>query len=1143
MFELIRDKIADRAFIDGVEGVTTSLAISALGLQDRSIFLWICNSNRQLEATASDLTFFTEGLHPVVTIPGFEADPYRGLSSHPSIGQARAEGLRRVLDLQRGFVVTTLHSLISRLPSPTLFRQFEKCLTVGKTCPLGGITSYLQQAGYIREETVSQKGEYSKRGGIVDIFSPLQRQPFRVEFFGDEIDSIRLFDPSSQRSIKLLNKCKISPIREQPVFEEDLGKWSKIAPGFWKESRFAPDLEEKLQFTERGEVFSGYEYLLPLVWNNRSSLFDFLAGGTRSHLSIVLSNADSLMNQAGHDKESYRKSYEKRWEAGELVLRPQQLFFDLHRLLRQQESGGANLIRTYDFHEISRDSVHFDFLPPQKLHGRFNKLTEEMESISGRKNCYVFVAKTRVVVKKLVDIFRQYGIELKSAENFWEALRQKRSVCQGQLSAGFSSKEFRLKVFVAEELFAELPARQRERSKSWSATAVFRSDFQDLKPGNLVVHIEHGIGRFVGLKNISVEGLNREFIELSYLGKSSLFVPADRVDLLQKYSTIEDKHVSLDRLGGTTWKQTKKKIKKSLREMAGELLKLYARRELVQGHCFSGDDSLMQEFEASFEYEETPDQLVAINELKKDMESRHPMDRLICGDVGYGKTEIAMRAAFKSVNDGFQVAVLAPTTILASQHYNTFKKRFSAFPVCVEMLSRFCSRKDSKRILVECKEGIPDIIIGTHRLLSRDVNFRKLGLLIIDEEQRFGVSQKEKIKSMRTQVDVLSLTATPIPRTLHLSILGLRDLSVIETPPKNRLSIQTVVVAFSDKIIRSAIDLELKRKGQVFFVHNSVETIYSMANLVSKAVPKARVGVAHGQLQEKELEKVMLKFVNHEFDVLVCTTIIENGLDIPRANTLIVNRADHFGLSQLYQLRGRVGRSHRRAYAYLLIPSREVINTIARKRLAAIREFSDLGAGFRIAAHDLELRGAGNLLGAEQHGHINAVGFDLYTKLLSQTVSELRGEPWLENWQVSVDIGLDIQIPIQYIEDATLRLWLYKKAAGITDEMSVKTLQFEVKDRFGKYPQSVENLFEYARLRIKARQLGVSSIRRIGDHFHIQCRNDSPIDLKKLVDILQNHQDINLSPQGVLVRLIQAQQPGEIVVELWQFLNQIPVLE
>ena len=552
---------------------------------------------------------------------------------------------------------------------------------------------------------------------------------------------------------------------------------------------------------------------------------------------------------------------------------------------------------------------------------------------------------------------------------------------------------------------------------------------------------------------------------------------------------------------------------------------------------------LMQEFESAFEYQETPDQLAAIRAVKKDMESQRPMDRLICGDVGYGKTEVAMRAAFKAVNDGFQVALLAPTTVLCAQHLNTFRARFSPFPVRVEMLSRFRSRQAQSRIVDEFSSGFLDIIIGTHRILSRDVKFHKLGLLIIDEEQRFGVAQKEKIKSMRAQVDVLALSATPIPRTLNMSILGLRDLSIMETPPKDRLAIQTVVVRFSEKIIRSAIDLELKRDGQVFLVHNSVETIYSIADLVSRIVPEARVTVAHGQLPEKQLEEAMLKFIDREYDVLVCTTIIENGLDIPRANTLIVNRADHFGLSQLYQLRGRVGRSNRRAYAYLLIPSRETLTGVARKRLAAIREFSDLGAGFRIAAHDLELRGTGNLLGAEQHGHINAVGFDLYTKLLKQTVVELRGEPWIEEVHTSIDLGLDIQIPDHYIDDATLRLWLYKRIAGIADEDAEAALEAEVLDRFGKYPRAVGNLFAYGRLRRKSRLLRVASIERKGSKLYIKLQEDSPVDLGALVQMLQGRPELRLSPQGVLSGPSTSSRPADVFRELGGLLEQIPVLE
>ena len=1139
----IQSRIRESFLCDGLEGSSKALALSTLPSPDRPLCLWVCQTNREVETVAADLDFFSGGRHPIIVIPGFEADPYRGLSPHPALSEARAAALARLLDFEAGFVGTTLHSLISRLPSPTRFRQFGKHLEVGKSESMDGIISYLRQAGYVREEPVRSEGEFARRGGILDIFSPLMSHPFRVEFFGDEIDSIRLFDPATQRSEEILTECDIWPMREQLVLEEDVALWHQRAPDHWSEVRFAQELSEKLQFTENGETFNGYEYVFPLVWQNQASLIDFLASDSCSGISIVIPDPDSFFDRADQMSGSLELNYQERVDAGDLVLAPRRLFLDLRTVLSEAEERGAAVIQTFGFREDDSESVHFDFMPARKYHGRFKDLIEDLEASLEQDHRCVFVTRTSGTTRRLVEICREYDVALQYTEDFAQALERSASVCEGPLSAGFSSREFQLKVFVEEDIFADVLRRQRAPAPSRDPASVFRSDFQDLKPGDLVVHVEHGIGRFEGLKQISLEGQHREFVELMYRQEARLFVPTDRLDLLQKYSAIGDQRPRLDRLGGTSWERTKRRIKKSLQDLAEGLLKLYARRELVQGHAFAPDDSLMQEFESAFEYQETPDQMAAIQAVKTDMESQHPMDRLICGDVGYGKTEVGMRAALKAVSDGFQVALLAPTTVLAAQHLKTFRARFSPFPVRIDMLSRFRSRQQQSKTLADCSSGLLDIVIGTHRLLSEDVRFHRLGLLIIDEEQRFGVAQKEKIKSMRAQVDVLALSATPIPRTLHMSILGLRDLSIIETPPRDRLAIQTVVVRFSEKIIGSAIDLELKRNGQVFLVHNSVETIYSIAELVSRIVPEARVAVAHGQLPEKQLEEVMLKFIDREYDVLVCTTIIENGLDIPRANTLIVNRADHFGLSQLYQLRGRVGRSNRRAYAYLLIPSRETLTEVARKRLAAIREFSDLGAGFRIAAHDLELRGTGNLLGSEQHGRINAVGFELYTKLLKQAVAELRGEPWIEEVHTSIDLGLDIQIPDHYIDDATLRLWLYKRIAGITDEESEAALEAEVLDRFGKYPRAVGNLFAYGRLRRKSRPLRVASIERKGSEFYVRLQEDSPVDLGALVEMLQGRPELHLSPPGVLSGPITSNRPADVFSELSGLLEQIPVLE
>jgi transcription-repair coupling factor (superfamily II helicase) len=664
------------------------------------------------------------------------------------------------------------------------------------------------------------------------------------------------------------------------------------------------------------------------------------------------------------------------------------------------------------------------------------------------------------------------------------------------------------------DLFETAPAAERARRRTKSSA--FFSDFAELKPGDFVVHVDHGIGQFEGLREVDSAGAVSEFMLLLYSDDARLYVPLARMDLVQKYNSLGGVKPALDKLGGTGWTARKTKVRKSVADLADKLLKLYAERKTVGGFSFSADTPWQREFEDAFEFEETPDQARAIEEVKRDMESSQPMDRLLCGDVGYGKTEVAMRAAFKAVSDSRQVAVLAPTTVLVFQHLQTFRRRLAAFPMRIEMVSRFLTRREQERVLEEVEAGKVDILIGTHRLLSKDVKFHDLGLLITDEEQRFGVAHKERIKELRKDVDVLTMSATPIPRTLHMSLAGLRDMSLIETPPQDRLAIQTVVAPFSETLVQRAIQEELARNGQVFFVHNRVESIYSLATLLAKLVPAARVVVGHGQMPEAQLEKVMLKFVQHEADVLVSTTIIENGLDIPRANTILINRADRMGLSELYQLRGRVGRSSNRAYAYLLVPPDVSLSSIARQRLAALREFSELGSGFRIAALDLEMRGAGNLLGREQHGHIGAVGFDLYCQMLERAVGERKGEGAPREQRATINLGMDIRIPAEYVPGENLRLRTYKRIAGVTSEIEKEEMLRELADRFGPPPQPVRNLLDYAVLKALCERIEVASVERRAEQVALRFHEQTTLPPERLVRVVRQRRDLRLDPGGAV---------------------------
>ncbi len=772
----------------------------------------------------------------------------------------------------------------------------------------------------------------------------------------------------------------------------------------------------------------------------------------------------------------------------------------------------------------------------RKYHGRLANLAADLVSAREHGTTTLLVMPSPGVAERVAEILAEYDIDVRlslaqETSAVAESLSANQSIVTvGRLSAGFEMIAARLLTHVEADLFDEAGAQALERRapgsdgrrqtadgrKKKSKTAAFLSDFRDLKAGDFVVHIDHGIARFGGLQTLDLATRSSEFMLLFYAEDAKLYVPVERLDLVQRYSSAEGHQPTLDRLGGLGWQKTKAKAKRAMRDMADELLRLYAERKLVGGYAFAADTPWQREFEDGFEYVLTPDQETAIEDVKRDMEEATPMDRLLCGDVGYGKTEVAMRAAFKAVMEGKQAAVLTPTTVLAYQHYDTFRSRFAPFPVKVELLSRFRSAKEQKEVAKRVESGEVDVVIGTHRLLSKDVRFKELGIVVVDEEQRFGVAHKERLKHLKKRVDVLTLSATPIPRTLNMSLSGLRDMSLIETAPRDRLAIQTQVVQFSENVIKSAIELELGRGGQVFFIHNRVETIETIAALVQRLVPQARLVVGHGQMNEKEMERVMLDFIEFKYDVLVATTIIENGIDIPRANTIIINRADQYGLSQLYQLRGRVGRSNRRAYAYLLIPGEQELSPIAKRRLAAIREFSDLGAGFRIAALDLELRGAGNLLGGQQSGHMDALGFDLYTQMLERTVAELRGEEVEDETSVTINLGVDVTIPDEYISDMGQRLRTYKRVSSARDEETLSNIRNETRDRYGRLPESVEQLFGYALLRRLAEDLGVLSIDKTTDGVALKFSEKARISPEKLTTLVNTRDGSVFSPTGVL---------------------------
>lgn len=1153
--------------VSGVSGSARALIVTALQERLQREIVFVARSNHECDELQQDLEFFYSaskgpGLaeDAIMSFPAHEADPYDGTSPHAQVLEQRALALFK---LGGGWsppriLLTSLPALAQRTVEPRLLRASGIALKPGEDMPLELIVDLLIASGYMRQEPVGSVGEFSVRGGILDVFSPSHQGPHRIEFFGDTVESIREFDPDTQRSVGRTPETLLPPMREMAVRREELISWAEAARLHWAGEQYRRDLRFRAGHAERGEPFPGWEYLLPLTRQLDSSALDYVRDAI-----LIIDEPSSVERGLGEFYYKLETRYAQADDAGELALPPDRLFLMAEelrerllamdrvelRLLGKEASAtdqefridslileGSHPRHPMLFHVSDRtDEVTLTAQAPKRYHGRVQELASDVGSDS--HTLFVFVMPSLGLAERVTEMLGEYGVTAQLAPDLSatdaEGLAGKRPVTVGKLSNGFVMPALALSVLTESDVFGEVERLvQPRRARKQRGAAAFLSDLGDLKVGDYVVHVDHGIGQFQGLKQIPIAGSSptgsfnlaegidrgsttREFVLLTYAEGAKLYVPVERLDLVQMYSAAEGHKPQVDRLGGAAWQKTKARARRAMRDLAEELLKLYAERKLAQGYACGPDTAWQGEFEDAFEYQLTPDQESAIEEVKSDMEKSAPMDRLVVGDVGYGKTEVAMRAAFKAVMEGKQVAVLAPTTVLVYQHYKTFQQRFSAFPARVEMLSRFRGVKEQKAVVSALEAGSVDVVVGTHRLLSKDVRFRDLGLLVVDEEQRFGVSHKEKIKQLRKKVDVISMSATPIPRTLNMSLAGLRDMSLIETPPRDRLAIQTHVVQFTEPVIRSAVELEIQRGGQVFFVHNRVETIYAIAELLSRLVPSARIGVGHGQMGEKELEGIMLKFIKHDLDILVSTTIIENGIDIPLSNTIIINRADMYGLSQLYQLRGRVGRSNRRAYAYLLIPSEETLTDVARRRLAAIREFSDLGAGFRIAALDLELRGAGNLLGAEQSGHIDSIGFDLYTRMLERTVREMKGEPADEEPSTIVNLGIDIRIPQDYINDMSQRLRAYKRISSAQSERELADVHAEMHDRYGPIPETVEDLFEYARLRREAARLGVISIDREGTAVTLKLAENARIDPERLVALVAGG-GARLHPSGVL---------------------------
>ncbi|MGA2808614.1 MAG: transcription-repair coupling factor [Terracidiphilus sp.] len=1157
-FERVRRHLslgAGRRRVSGLTATARALYIPLMARAARQPVIVVVADNKAAEALEPMVRAgceLTGAVDPslVVRLPAHDVLPFENLSPHPDVQEQRAAALWKLATGAVSILIAPVEAAALKLFDRDYYAGLAVTLKRGEEVDVEVLTGHLASVGYTQMDLVEMPGQFTRRGGILDVYSPEADRPVRIEFFGDEIETIRKFDPETQRSQSGLDETQLLPLTETPVTEHLLAAVHGRLNRQRVEVEGADEQEMAIEAAAAGgvSVFPGWEF------------FSAVAGAEKSLLSLCpkcalfIEEPAMVRNQVDRWWNKVEQRHE-RSAMGSLItpediyVRPEvlQATLDSHMGLDLDQLGVVDVLDD----DNTLGEIELNTRPTLRFHGSIPALTEQLRALMAAETRIVLAATHQGDVERLATVLREYQIPYRLGSRSprpGETMLDEGSYLAGDLrvpvivrtplAAGVSFGDSNLILFGANDLSDDADVAARPEPKK-SKTAAFVSDFRDLTIGDYVVHVEHGIAQYQGLKEIVQDGLSLEFMILEFAEQAKLYVPLTRLDLIQKYrSTDAGPAPVLNRLGSQQWTKTKARVRKAMQDMAQELLKLYAERATAEGTAFSKDNEFQREFEGSFDYNETEDQLSAIRAIKYDMESTTPMDRLLCGDVGYGKTEVAMRAAFKAVQDGKQVAVLTPTTILSFQHFETFKKRFAQFPIIIDMISRFRTAKEQKSIVERVEAGKVDILIGTHRLLSKDIKFQDLGLLIVDEEQRFGVRHKERLKQMRKQIDVLAMSATPIPRTLHMSLVGLRDMSVIETPPKDRMAIQTVVAKFDEKIVRSAVEVELERGGQVYFVHNRVESIYEIAARIQELVPAARVVVGHGQMGEAELERVMLAFMHHEYDVLVATTIIENGLDIPLANTMLINRADRHGLSELYQLRGRVGRSNRRAYAYLLIPPEQELTDIARRRLAALKEFSDLGAGFKIAALDLELRGAGNMLGGEQSGHIEAVGFELYTSMLEAAVKEMKGESSEERPTTQLNLGIALRIDESYVPEENQRLRLYKKIAGATSEAGVAEVRAEMEDRYGTPPDATVYLLEAAMVRLECERIGIAQVDRKRAEVHIRFTENATVDPRQLMRLVARNakRGAQFTPQGLLKYPLAATRSDEVLLEIHELI-------
>ena len=1033
----------------------------------------------------------------------YDLTPLTGLSPHREVLTRRLQALYALMSNKNPVIITSLEAISFRILPKEAFVRALEYLEVGEELDRAVFLRRLEVIGYQRSSLVEERGDYSVRGGVIDVFAPLHPLPIRLEFWGDRLESIRQFDPNSQRSQNQLNEMVLLPAVEIIMDKENI-----------KRARSMGRLPNQM---EDGLAFPGKEAWLNHFYARLDTLFQFLP---EDGLIALFDPHRAEPVTQGVEKKFQEDVHRFRKEAGKKGIpfpETEGILFPFHEMVQQYENR-----QRLEFSELDLDSrnarqktLHISghFQPDDDLdirlgtQGRVSMapLAEKISKWLDSRARVVLVSRTEQQANRLKEILENYEVTVDRMVQCLAEISKGLglSVCLGRLSKGFAWPDLGLYVVSEDEIFGPKRARSTRKSKARDPALTW-SSFSQLKAGDSVVHEEHGIGRYAGLLKMEIEHKVNDFVVIEYAHNDRLYIPADRISILQKYVGADEKNTKLDQLGGRSWNIAKQKAGRSIKKIAKQLIELYALRKYRKGYEFSPPDHYYREFEATFEYEETPDQIKAIEDVLEDLTSERPMDRLICGDVGFGKTEIAIRAAFKAVSDGKQAALLVPTTVLAEQHYETFRKRMDPYSIRVEILSRFKTKSEQSKILGRLRSGKIDILIGTHRILQKDVKFSNLGLLVVDEEQRFGVRQKEALKKYRSLVDVLAITATPIPRTFQMSMMGVRDLSIIETPPEDRLAIQTYLSPYDESLIVRALHRELERGGQVFFVHNKVQSIDYMADQLRQLVPQASFGIAHGQMKETELERAMMRFIQKEIDVLVCTTIIESGLDIPSANTIIINEVDRLGLAQIYQLRGRVGRSKEKAYAYLLVSNGTRLSRDAEKRLKALMDFSHLGAGLHLAMHDLKIRGGGNILGFAQSGHISAIGYELYLKLIERAMAELKGEEWREDINPEVNVDIPAFLPGDYVIDTDVRLNLYRRLSNLNENEELAVMVEEIRDRFGPPPQEVTNLLGLMCIRLQLRNRGISRL-DVGRHsLALTFSSGSEMDPERLVKLIGN---------------------------------------